>query len=156
MLTEQGYEVELHFVGGGDSEAINKSRNLVSTYHLEDAITFHGERIIDGEFLAKFELFAFSSFSESFGIAPLEAMASGLPVLISDIPSLMELIQYGESGSFFEAGNCTDCANKIKELIQNPALLKKLKQKGVERAQNYRPERVIEGLELLYKQLHTQ
>ncbi len=153
-LKELGHELELHLVGGGVGQAINKCRELARRYQLTGTVIFHGEKIIDRDFLADFDLFVFSSFSESFGIAPLEAMACGLPVLVSDIPALMELIQYGRCGLFFETGNFMDCADKIRALLHDRQMLETLGERGLVRAGDYQPEQVVTELEELYRRLY--
>jgi glycosyltransferase involved in cell wall biosynthesis len=154
-LKEQGHKLELHFVGGGAGQAINQCRKLARQYQLGKVVIFHGEKIIDRDFLADFDLFVFSSFSESFGIAPLEAMACGLPVLVSDIPALLELIQFGRCGCFFETGDFIDCADKINALIHNRQMLETLGKRGIIRAKDYRPKRVVTKLEELYQRLYN-
>lgn len=61
------------------------------------------------------DLFVFPSLYEGFGIPPLEAMASGVPVIVSDSSSLPEVV--GEKGIMFENNNQFDLENKIIDYI---------------------------------------
>ena len=150
ILGKKGYKIELHLVGGGDLGCLEACQGLVSDFNLNDSVFFYGHRRVDGEFLSGFDLFIFSSLADTFGIALLEAMACGLPVLVSDIPPSMELIQHGRSGCFFETRNAEACAVKIEKLIQNPKLRQTMGKKAFVRAQNFLPEKTINALEQLY------
>ena len=59
-------------------------------------------------------------------LKPLEAMASHVPILCSDVGGLREQVIDRENGLVFEAGNSIDCALKLRELIEDPALRKGL------------------------------
>jgi glycosyltransferase involved in cell wall biosynthesis len=126
---------------------------LIEEKGLEDVVRIMENQRVDADFLRRFDLFVFSSLADTFGIALLEAMASGLPVLVSDIPSSMELIGYGEHGFFFETGNVSSCAGQIAKLIEKPALRQALGQKAYRRAQDFRPEKVIRDLGKIYLDL---
>lgn len=52
-------------------------------------------------------------------LKPFEAMAAGLPLLVSDLPALEEVIGGGERGTTFRAGDATDLADRLVELQQD-------------------------------------
>jgi len=76
--------------------------------------------------------FVFPSFYEGFGLPPLEAMAVGCPVIVSNVASLPEVC--GDAALYCDPYNPEDIAEKIKLLIENPSLQEELRQKGLERA----------------------
>ena len=63
------------------------------------------------------ELFAFPSLYEGFGLAPLEAMACGTPVVASDIPSLVEAV--GDAAELVSPDNVFDIARGMREILLN-------------------------------------
>ena len=63
------------------------------------------------------DVFVHPSRAESFGMAPVEAMASGTPVLVSDAGGLPEIVVSGESGSVFAAGSSSELAIRLAELL---------------------------------------
>ena len=66
------------------------------------------------------------SFEETFGLTAVEAMARGRPVVASRIPGVTELVQDGQTGLLFEAGNHEALAAKIVALLSDDALASQL------------------------------
>ena len=80
------------------------------------------------------DLFIFPSLAESFGHPLVEAMASGLLVLASDIPLCREIC--GEAALYFSPLDPTELADKILRLKQDPELRRRLSQRGRQRAES--------------------
>jgi len=79
--------------------------------------------------------FIVPSLYEGFGIPVLEAMACGVSVIASDIESLKEI--GGDAALFFKVGDPEDLAKKIKEVLENQELRKKMIASGLERVKNF-------------------
>jgi glycosyltransferase involved in cell wall biosynthesis len=75
--------------------------------------------------------FVFPSLAESFGHPLVEAMASGLPIIASDIPVNREIC--GDAAVYFNPLDPADCVHKILLLKTNPNLREKLKEIGLKR-----------------------
>ncbi|MEI6294814.1 MAG: glycosyltransferase family 4 protein [Actinomycetes bacterium] len=79
------------------------------------------------EFLSSLDLYiAPNTGGESFGIILAEAMASGTPVLASDIQAFVDLLSVGDSGVNFASEDSNDLAKKVIELLRNSARLQEL------------------------------
>jgi len=63
---------------------------------------------------------------ETFGMVVIEAYAHGLPVIASRLGALAELIEDGETGLLFEAGNALDLASKVQWLLERPEEVKRI------------------------------
>ena len=121
--------------------------------NLISIVFFHTNKRVDKSFLSQFDLFVLSTKSEYSPIAPLEAMACSLPVLVSDIAPNMELIQYGHDGFYFETANSIDCADKIITIIKNPQNLHLKKENGYNRVKEFTPDIIVRNLERFYENI---
>jgi glycosyltransferase involved in cell wall biosynthesis len=88
-------------------------------------------------FLALADVFVFPSQNrlEGFGLAVAEAMAAGLPVVVADLPGVREVIEPGREGLLAEPLMRGDLANKVRMLLDDPALAKRMGRAGRERAE---------------------
>jgi glycosyltransferase involved in cell wall biosynthesis len=77
----------------------------------------------------------FPSLYEGFGLPLLEAMTCSCPVICSDIPSSREVC--GEAALFFDPEQPADLANKLEQILNSPALVEELKERGVLRSRNF-------------------
>lgn len=80
-------------------------------------------------------LFIYPSLFEGFGLPPLEAMASGCPVLVSAVPSLIEVV--GSAGEYLDPLDPKDIAKKINTLLNNPSRLRLRREEGLKQATKF-------------------
>ncbi|QOG04127.1 glycosyltransferase family 1 protein [Flavobacterium sp. MDT1-60] len=80
-------------------------------------------------------IFCFPSFEEAFGLPPLEAMASGIPVVVSNSSSLPEVC--GDAAIYVNASEPNEIAEAITRLLSDTDLYNKYKQLSVERAKAF-------------------
>lgn len=110
--------VSIDFIGEGSSN--NYLYELVEKYKLQQKVNFLGSK--DREYiyshLRDYNLLVQPSFTEGFGLTITEGMAARIPVLVSNIKGPLEIIENGKYGWVFEAGDYSDCANKIEFIIQ--------------------------------------
>jgi len=95
------------------------------------------------------EAFVFPSESEGFGLPGLEAMASGLPVLASDIPVFREV--YQDAAFYFDQKNPEDIAQKIKKFLFDENLREQTRTKGLELVKNYSWSKMAQKTLKIYK-----
>lgn len=81
------------------------------------------------------KIFCFPSFAESFGLPPLEAMASGVPVVVSNTTALPEIC--GEAGNYVTPDRPEEIASQIDRLLDNADLQAQSRMKGIERAKRF-------------------
>lgn len=92
--------------------------------------------------LAGAKVFVFPSFVEGFGLPPLEAMASGVPVVCSDIPVFREV--YGEAVCFVDPKDFNSIIDGIRRVYTDPDLAEDLVTHGRHQAMRYRRGRSLE------------
>jgi glycosyltransferase involved in cell wall biosynthesis len=91
---------------------------------------------------------------EMFPMSVVEAFASGLPVICSDLPTLKELVKQGANGLTFPPGNANGLAAQVRWAVSNPATLDDLSRRA--RAcyeERYTPEVNFDRLMGLYRSL---
>lgn len=92
--------------------------------------------------------FVFPSFAEGFGLPPLEAMASGVPVVCSDIPVFHEV--YGDAVCYVDPRRPESIAEGVRKVLADPAYASLLADRGRKQAGTYRRERSLrEYIDLL-------
>lgn len=103
----------------GDGPDRFECERLVRELNLADNVKFLGKQ--DGlvEILSSSDLFLIPSQSESFGLAALEAMACGLPVISSSVGGLPELVKHNECGFISEIGDTDRMAKYSLDLLTN-------------------------------------
>lgn len=87
-----------------------------------------------------------STVNEAFGIAQVEAMASGLTVVTSATGGAGEIIRHGIDGLVFENGNATDLAEKLGALVANRAAWGELSLRGRTRALDFSVPRSVDAI----------
>ncbi len=120
----------LHIVGDGPEKEYLSSltHELDISEHIHFVQEVAPQKI--PEFLANSDFMILSSYSEGRPNVVLEAMATGLAVIASNIDGTRELIKEGKTGLVFEPGNAAQLAEKIKKLAQDPVLRNRLGNAG--------------------------
>jgi alpha-1,3-rhamnosyl/mannosyltransferase len=93
-------------------------------------------------------LYAYPSRYEGFGLSPLQAMASGTPVVATDAGALREVL--GQAAHLVPAGDEHALSAALEDLVDNSAEREALSRKGLERAALYTWEACAAGLAQLY------
>jgi glycosyltransferase involved in cell wall biosynthesis len=120
-LYNEDKSFHLLIVGKDDGDGYEKKvRQWVSDYGLLDAVTFTGLLTGKDKFMAFYgsDLFVLPSYSENFGVAVVEAMACGVPIVVSDKVGISREIKQYNAGTIVKT-NVDDVYNGIKNGFQN-------------------------------------
>lgn len=111
------------------------------------ALRFRGKKKSTPELLQQYDLYCSCSTSETFGIALIEAVSAGLPILVSDIPAFKEVAP--ESAIFFKKADTDDFVYKLLAIYQNGVVTKEESYKFV--LKKYSPAMFLKNLRKIYQ-----
>lgn len=138
QLSSQTSHFHLLLAGSGEPDYLDTLKNLVSSLGLSEKTTFTGfvagsdkDLVLQGS-----DLFVLPSFSENFGIAVAEAMAAGLPVIITPEVQIAPDIAQAKAGLVVE-GTVSAFAEAIALLLNSKSDRQQLGHNGVQYAQQY-------------------
>ncbi len=140
LLHKQGLEHKLAVIGGGGLGALNnreylKLTQMVAQAGLEDSVVFTGyvpDKWLPA-LLSGADALVLPSLYEGFGLPPLEAMACGVPVLVSRRASLPEVV--GEAGRYLEDPlDAAEIAAALGNLLDDAAGREMMRESGYEQA----------------------
>ncbi len=125
-------------------------RRAVHKYNLHKYVRFLG--FLSDETLAVVyrlaKVFVFPSLYEGFGLPPLEAMASGTPVVTSNVSSLPEVT--GDAALLVDPTDTDAIADAIRRVVTDPALHADLRRRGLARARQFSWERSVRQIRDIY------
>ena len=112
-----------------------------------------GKIVEPNSILAVGDLFVLPSETESFGLAALEAMAAGVPVISTNTGGLPEINKQGFSGMLSNVGDVEDMAKNAIHILGNEEILATFKQNARKEAENYDIAKILPIYEDLYKRV---
>lgn len=137
-------------VGNGPAE--RDLRTMSRTLNISSPVIFAGARRDIPQLLPIFDIFVLPSLYEGFGIALLEAMAAGRPIIATAVGGIPEFITHGETGLLIEAGNATALADAIEELLESPERASQIALRGQMRVRDrYGIQAIVRRHEQVYE-----
>jgi glycosyltransferase involved in cell wall biosynthesis len=114
-------------------------------------------RVSDGDLAnlyRKASLFVSPTYIEGLSTTIIEAMASGTPVLVSDIPNNRELIESGRNGMTFPVGKVEDLSLSLRLMLDDERLRRRMSETAAEEARlRYSWKKIASNHEALYHRL---
>lgn len=111
LFAQQDSEWKLDIVGEGVEEKMY--RELISKYHLEDRVLIHPFTNRIQDYYSQAQVYVLSSRWEGFGLVLVEAMAHGLPVVSSNLPTSKEIM--GDFGLYYKNGDINELAQRLED-----------------------------------------
>lgn len=142
---------DIHLFLIGDGPEKSKCEKLAKDLNLSERIHFMGIRNDVPSLLKCADVCVISSHWEGFGLAAVEGMAAGKPVVASDIPGVAEVVK--GAGILFEKGNCRNLADTIKQLLDNNDLYRTTAKNCLLRAEYYNIDTMVDGYISVYNDL---
>lgn len=149
---------DVHLLLVGSGPRLGDLKTIARRLGVASRVQFHVDVNYEDlpRYYAMSDVFVFPSENrlEGFGLAAAEAMASGLPVVVADIPGPREVIDPGREGLLADPMVPEEFARPVLTLLNDPALRKKMGEAGRVRVRTrYSLEKVTNELERVYREL---
>ena len=141
---------KLMMVGEGPER--KKADRLCKSYGIEDKVVFLGNSNEVDKILCFSDLFLLPSQTESFGLAALEAMASGVPVISSNSGGIPEVNIEGLSGFLSAVGDIDEMAQNAIKIVKNEGVLNKFKKAAQETSTKFDIHKIVPFYEAIYEE----
>ncbi len=140
-------------ITGSEISTYAPLRRAVHRYNLHKHVRFLGYQ--SEQTLAVLyrlaDVFVFPSLYEGFGLPPLEAMASGTPVVVSNVSSLPEVV--GDAGVLVNPYDVTSIADGIRRVLDDAVLRDTLRTRGVARARSFSWPASVKRIHDIYQEI---
>ena len=153
QLIKSGQNIDITFIGEGPSRL--ELQKLADTQGISEYIHFLGKKDRDFVYseLCKYDLMCHPARYEGFGLVVAEAIAAGVPVLVSNSGGPFEIIQQGKYGLYFENGNIDSLIHELRRFINLSSDI--VEKKSIEAKNHveevYSIKNIIDKLNIFYK-----
>ena len=134
----------------GDGPEKEKAEKMCRKFGIQDKVIFFGNSNEIDRILCLTDLFLLPSETESFGLAALEAMACGVPVISSNSGGLPEVNLNGVSGYLSDVGEVEEMAENALKILKEDEVLAKFKKNALHVAENFDIKNILPIYEELY------
>lgn len=150
-VLESGIPAKLLLVGDGPDR--QHAEETCRELDICKDVRFLGKQEKVEEILSIADLFVIPSGSETFGLAALEAMSCGVPVISSNIGGLPELNIQGETGFLCDLGDVDAMSDYAIRILRDAGLRKEMSKRARERAMQFEQNRIIDEYESYYEEV---
>ena len=138
------------FIVIGDGPCREPLEGLAQELGIAERVRFIGSRSDVPEILRAIDVLALTSHNEASPVSILEALATGVPVVSSEVGSVPEVVVPGETGSLFQPGDLGAFVEATSSLLDGPDLRKRMGEEGRRRVcQRWSLEAMVSGYEEL-------
>lgn len=150
MFSELRKKISSKLLMIGDGPERQNAEELSRNLCLGSDVRFLGKQELVDEILNISDLFVLPSEYESFGLAALEAMACGVPVISTNTGGLPEININGVTGYLSNVGDIKDMAENAYKILANDAILNEFKQRSLLHTKQYERDKIVPLYEDLY------
>lgn len=138
----------------GQGELEDELRAQTERLGLSERVRFLGFRDDLPALLEQADVFLSSSRWEGFGLSVAEAMAAGVPVVVSDVPGVTEVVGPDSGcGTFADPSEPNEFAARLRALLEDPQARREMGQRGRERARRFDVKVMIDRYIALYEEV---
>lgn len=137
----------------GEGPEREKAERLAAKLGIEEKVLFLGNSNEIDKILTISDLFILPSETESFGLAALEAMVWGVPVISSNVGGLPEINKQGETGFLSDPGDIEDMAKNALYILQDQSILDQFRLNARKQAARFDIHQIVPYYESLYEKV---
>lgn len=138
----------------GDGPDRHKIEQMCRTqYFICDDVKFMGKMKSTEKILSLADLFLLPSETESFGLAALEAMAAGVPVIATNTGGTPEVVEHGYSGYLSNVGDVDNMAENALHILNSKNILDLFKKQAKIKASRFDIQEILPMYETIYKKV---
>jgi len=137
----------------GDGPDRDAAEQQVDSLGLRKDVRFLGKVENVGDVLRGSDLFVLPSATESFGLAALEAMACGVPVVASAAGGIPEVVEDGKTGCLAPPGDVATMAARALQILTDTGTQQRMAQAAAARALEFSADHVVPRYEQLYEEV---
>ena len=143
----------IHYMIAGNGPLKEELENLAKKLGVENQVHFLGYRRDIPSLFKVVDLLAFPSLREGLGMASIEAMSSGLPLVTSNRHGINDYSENGKTGFKYNPNDYKGFAEGIKAIVYNDELKKQIGEYNQNLAKNYTVEVSMSKLGKIYKEV---
>lgn len=134
----------------GRGVQLKEMKILAVNLEVDDIIWFPGYRKDINLLCAFSDLYVTTSRQEGLPISVIEAMASGLPIVASNIRGQTDAVVLGRNGELYQLDNNADFVEKIFKLYKNPGLRAEMRKNNIEDSKKYSVDIAVKKMAEIY------
>jgi N-acetyl-alpha-D-glucosaminyl L-malate synthase BshA len=146
-------KLNVKLILAGDGPERHVAERLIRDLRLCEKVIFLGKVRDTAPVLEISDLFILPSETESFGLAALEAMAMGVPVISSNTGGIPEVNIHGETGFLSNVGDVENMAKNAIHILHDDAILLSFKNAALERSRLFDLEKILPMYEAVYNKV---
>lgn len=135
-------QIKYDIYGGGNEQYASYLTELIKSNKLENIVSLKGSVGNIAELLPQYDLFALPSKGEAFALSPIEAMACGLPILVSDCPPYPEFVK-SSFGRMVNRESVKEIQDFLAQLIENRDLLTQMGEHSLEESKRFSWDSIV-------------
>jgi glycosyltransferase involved in cell wall biosynthesis len=157
ILKDKGYDFKILLIGPEmDSGIMEKINKIIRNKNLKDNVKIFNDIEYDRvpQFYNSSDIFILPSYTEGFPMCILEAMASGLPIVSTNVGAIPEFIEEEENGFLVKPGDIKGIVYKIETLLNDKILREKIGNNNIKKVrENFSSYKQAEKFKKLYLNL---
>lgn len=156
-LSQRGRDFRFVFVGRGSQERpeiLRACKEKIQSAGLDGKVAFLGGRSDVPGILRALDVFVYASHHDTFGIAVVEAMFAGIPVVVNDLAPFRVIGREGEDLDLYPTGNVDALVHRLESFLDDRPRYQELARKGQLRAHShYEMDRLLHEMQSVYQEM---